>query len=120
MDHAAGSGGEQIAKLLPDVNVVKAFNTTGFENMQDPRYDEGAVTMFYAGDDDEAKRIVHTLAQDLGFDPVDVGGLAQSHMLEILASLWGSLAYGQKMGRGIGFRLMRRRLVGLDGLAADG
>ena len=108
MDHAAGSGGEQIARLVPNAKVVKAFNTTGFENMQDPRYEEGAVTMFYAGDDVEAKTVVHGLAQDLGFDPIDAGGLAQSHSLEILASLWGSLAYGQKMGRGIGFRLMRR------------
>ncbi len=108
MDHAAGSGGEQIATLLPDAKVVKAFNTTGFENMQNPRYEEGAVTMFYAGDDAKAKTVVRSLAQDLGFDPVDAGGLAQSHALEILASLWGSLAYGQKMGRGIGFRLMRR------------
>jgi predicted dinucleotide-binding enzyme len=88
--------------------VVKAFNTTGFENMQNPRYGENAVTMFYAGDDPEAKKVVNGLAKDLGFDPIDAGGLPEAHALEILASFWGNLAYAQKMGRGIAFRLMRR------------
>ncbi len=108
MDHSAGSGGEQIAKLVPAAQVVKAFNTTGFETMQNPKFGDGAASMFYAGDDPEAKKVVHGLVQDLGFDAVDAGGIAQSHTLEILASLWGSLAYTQKMGRGIAFRLMRR------------
>jgi len=108
MDHSAGSGAEQIARLVPNAKIVKAFNTTGFENMQNPEFSEGAATMFYAGDDAEAKKVVHGLVKDLGFDPLDAGGLAQAHALEILASLWGTLAYGQKMGRGIAFRLMRR------------
>lgn len=108
MDHSEGSGGEQVAKLVPRTKVVKAFNTTGFENMQNPKFPDGAVTMFYAGDDADAKKTVHALVTDLGFDPVDAGGLAQAHALEVLASLWGALAYGQKMGRGIAFRLMRR------------
>jgi hypothetical protein len=108
IDHSAGSGGEQVARLAPAAHVVKAFNTTGFENMQNPRYGEGAVTMFYAGDDMEAKKVVHGLAKDLGFDPIDAGGLAKAHALEIIASFWGNLAYGQKLGRGIAFRLMRR------------
>lgn len=108
IDHSAGSGGEQVARLAPNAKVVKAFNTTGFENMQNPRYGENAVTMFYAGDDPEAKKVVHGLAKDLGFDPIDAGGLPKAHALEILASFWGNLAYAQKMGRGIAFRLMRR------------
>jgi len=108
MDHSAGSGAEKIARLVPDAKIVKAFNTTGFENMESPKFSEGAATMFYAGDDADAKKVVHGLVKDLGFDAVDAGGLAQAQALEILASLWGTLAYGQKMGRGIAFRLMRR------------
>jgi len=88
--------------------VVKIFNTTGFENMADPNYLGGKLTMFYAGDDSGAKRIAHELAEALGFEGQDAGPLKQSYLLEVLASLWGSLAYGQKLGRGIGFRLLRR------------
>lgn len=105
MDH---SGGEQVAKLARGAKVVKSFNTTGFENMQNPKLGNDAATMFYAGDDKDAKKLVHRLASDLGFDPVDVGPLSESHALEIMASLWGALAYGQQMGRGIAFRLLRR------------
>jgi 8-hydroxy-5-deazaflavin:NADPH oxidoreductase len=108
VDHSHGSGGEQVARLAPGAKVVKSFNTTGFENMENPKYGDGAVTMFYAGEDIEPKKVVHSLVKDLGFDPVDAGGIQQAHALEILASFWGTLAYAQKLGRGIGFRLMRR------------
>jgi predicted dinucleotide-binding enzyme len=108
MDHSSESGDEQVAKLVPEARVVKAFNTTGFENMQNPKYPEGAVSMFYAGNDGAAKKVVRGLIEDLGFDPVDAGPLAQAHALEGLASLWGALAYSQQMGRGIAFRLMKR------------
>lgn len=108
VDHSAGSGGEQVAKLVPGASVVKAFNTTGFENMENPKYGAEAATMFYAGDHAVAKKVVHDLARDLGFDPVDAGDLKQSHTLEVLASFWGNLAYGQKLGRGIAFRLLRK------------
>jgi 8-hydroxy-5-deazaflavin:NADPH oxidoreductase len=110
VNHSGGSGGEQVAKLAPGAYVVKAFNTTGFENMENPNYGGEVATMFYAGDHTEAKKIVHDLARDLGFDPIDAGGLKQAQTLEMLASFWGSLAYGQKLGRGIAFRLLRRNL----------
>lgn len=108
MDHSGGSGGEQIARWADGAKVVKAFNTTGFENMQNPKFGDVAATMFYAGDDNEAKTLVRQLVSDLGLDPVDAGPLSQSRALEVLASLWGGLAYGQQMGRGIAFRLLRR------------
>jgi NADPH-dependent F420 reductase len=107
MDHVA-SGGEQVAQWAPSARVVKAFNTTGFENMQNPKFGRDVASMFYAGNDEEAKNLVRQLISDLGFDPVDAGPLSQAHALEALASLWGGLAYGQQMGRGIAFRLLRR------------
>jgi 8-hydroxy-5-deazaflavin:NADPH oxidoreductase len=110
VDHSSGSGGEQVAKLAPGAYVVKSFNTTGYENMENPMYGAVAATMFYAGDHLVAKKIVHDLARDLGFDPIDAGGLNQAHALEVLASFWGSLAYGQKLGRGIAFRLLKKNL----------
>jgi predicted dinucleotide-binding enzyme len=104
----ARSGGEQVAAWAPKARVVKIFNMTGFENMSDPRYGTEAATMFYAGDDAAAKQTAARLANDLGFDPVDAGPLANARFLETLAAFWGALAYGQHMGRGIAFRLLRR------------
>ena len=108
LDHANGSGGEQVQRMAADAKVVKAFNCTGAENMADPTYRDGTLTMFYAGEDAGAKQTVRTLIQDLDFEPVDAGGLAQSYHLEMMAALWGALAFGQKLGRNFGFRLMKR------------
>lgn len=103
------SGGEQVAAWLPQARVVKIFNTIGWESMEDPQYGTEAATMFYAGDDLEAKQIAANLASEIGFDPVDAGVLSMSKSLETLAGFWGQLAYGQKMGRNIAWRLLKRR-----------
>jgi 8-hydroxy-5-deazaflavin:NADPH oxidoreductase len=88
--------------------VVKAFNTTGFENMRNSRFGETTATKFYAGDDSGTNKVIGQLARDLGFDPVDAGPVSQAKTLEILASFWGVLAYGQQMGRAIAFRRLSR------------
>jgi predicted dinucleotide-binding enzyme len=68
--------------------------------------------MFYAGNDASAKRATHDLATALGFDAVDAGNLVQARLLEQLAVLWISLAYGAggapALGREFAFRLVRR------------
>ncbi len=104
----AGSGGQQVAAWAPGARVVKVFNTTGANNMENPAYGEGAATMLYAGDDGDAKSVAHQLAADLGFEPQDAGPLAASALLESLALLWITLAYPRGLGREIAFRLMRR------------
>lgn len=104
---AGESGAERVQALVPRARVVKAFNTTGAENMADPVYGGEPTVMFYAGDDAEAKSAVRALVAALGFDPVDAGPLARARALEHLAALWVSLAFGG-MGRGIAFKLARR------------
>jgi 8-hydroxy-5-deazaflavin:NADPH oxidoreductase len=102
------SAAEQVAAAAPQAKVVKIFNTTGSNNMANPRYPAGALTMLYCGDDAEAKKKAATLASDLGFEPVDAGALAVARLLEPLAMLWITLAFKQGMGVDFGFRLARR------------
>lgn len=102
------SAAEAVARWAPGAKVVKALNTTGAGNMLDPRYAEGAPTMFICGDDAAAKEVVGGLVRELGFDVVDAGRLSQARLLEPLAMLWISLAVGQGLGPSIAFRLMRR------------
>lgn len=102
------SGAEQVAQWAAGARVVKAFNTTGAENMADPHYPTGALVLPYCGDDPEAKQVAHTLAAALGFVPVDAGGLSQARLLEPFALLWISLAYRQGLGRDFGFLLEHR------------
>lgn len=102
------SAAEQLAAHLPGANVVKAFNTTGAENMADPLYDGEPATMFICGDDAEAKAAVTDLAEALGFEVADVGKLEAARLIEPMALVWINLAVKQGLGRNIAFRLVRR------------
>ncbi len=55
-----------------------------------------------------AKSLVTKLAEDIGFSVIDVGDLSKAVLLEYLAGLWIHLAFGQKMGTNIGFKLLNR------------
>ncbi len=102
------SGAEQIAGWIPRARVVKAFNTTGAGNMANPDYNGQRATMFICGDDDMAKGAVAQLAEELGFEVVDAGGLSAARHLERLALLWIHLARVADLGRDVAFHLMRR------------
>jgi 8-hydroxy-5-deazaflavin:NADPH oxidoreductase len=102
------SAGETVARRAPGARVVKAFNTTGFNNMADSGYPGGKLAMMVAGDDAEAKNVVLTLVSDLGFDAIDAGPLSMSRYLEPMAMVWIKLAIAQKMGRDFGFAILRR------------
>jgi predicted dinucleotide-binding enzyme len=103
------SAGETVARLAPGARVVKAFNTTGAENMANARAFSVKPMMPAAGDDAAAKAAVCELAEDLGFEAVDAGPLAMSRHLEPLAMLWIKLAYAQGFGRDFAFALAQRR-----------
>jgi 8-hydroxy-5-deazaflavin:NADPH oxidoreductase len=102
------SAGETVARLAPGARVVKAFNTTGANNMADSRYGGGKLMMPIAGDDAKAKATVMSLANELGFEAIDTGPLTMSRHLEPMAMVWIKLALVQNMGRNFGFALLRR------------
>jgi predicted dinucleotide-binding enzyme len=102
------SGAEQVARWASGARVVKAFNTTGVENMANPRYGAQSVVMPVCGDDEAARATVLGLARDLGFEAVDAGPLKQARLLEPFALVWIDLALVRGMGRGFGFGLLRR------------
>lgn len=90
-------------------DVVKCFNTTGFENMLDPRYGNQSADMFVAGDSTRGKQVAIQLAHDLGFGKTwDFGGLDKVSLLEQFALCWINLAIMQKHGRGIAFKVLER------------
>ncbi|MEL6672488.1 MAG: NAD(P)-binding domain-containing protein [Bacteroidota bacterium] len=89
--------------------VVKCFNTTGYNNMVNPQYEGGAIDMFVCGDSLRGKAMARELALDAGFaECYDVGGNAQFDLMEQFALFWINLAVFQGVGRGVGFKLFRR------------
>ncbi len=105
------SGAEEIAAHFPMASVVKAFNAVFAEvyASQDPRIDERAVSIFYAGDDPVAKDSVREVIARMGFDPVDAGPLQNARYLEPLSLL--NIHLGRVLGFGtrIGFSLLREK-----------
>lgn len=101
------SAGETVALLAQGARVVKAFNTTGAENMAKAKDFPAKPVMFVAGDDAGAKKTVAKLAEDIGFEAIDAGPLKASRYLEPMAMQWIKLAYGG-VGKQFAFSLVRR------------
>ena len=98
-----------LINLLPGAEVVKCFNTTGYENMVDPVYHGEGIDMFVAGDSVRGKEVSRQLALDAGFGScIDFGGNDKFELIESLAMCWINLAIMQKHGRDIAFRVVRR------------
>lgn len=102
------SAGEQVARWAPGAAVVKAFNTTGWENMARPAYPHGAATIFLCGDDADAKLKVARLAGELGLAVVDSGPLTAARLLEPLAMLWIHLCVAGGWGSNFTFQVAKR------------
>jgi NADPH-dependent F420 reductase len=102
------SGGEQVARWAKGTQVVKAFNSTGFNVMDDPVMEARHPVMFVAGDDPAAKAVALDLATAIGFEAIDAGQLKMSRQLEPMAMLWIYCAYRQGLTRDYAFALIRR------------
>lgn len=84
------AGSEAVQELVPDTKVVKAFNIYGFQNFDNnsyPAYNVKPVMMF-CGKDSDAKKVVGGLIEQLGWEPLDVGGLKEALHLEHMTLLW--------------------------------
>ena len=102
------SGAEEIAKAAKGARVVKAFNTTGAENMADSRYPGGTAFMPVCGDDAQARTRVIALATLIGFDAVDCGDFKAARYLDPFAMTWIHMAIRLGDGRRFAFARMQR------------
>lgn len=90
-------------------DVVKCFNTTGFNNMVHPEYQGAGIDMFVAGDSEKGCETAIQLALDAGFGACyRIGGNDRFQLMEQFAFFWINLAMFQGMGRDIAFKLLKR------------
>ncbi|MEL6400179.1 MAG: NAD(P)-binding domain-containing protein [Cyanobacteria bacterium J06626_4] len=85
------TAGLVMADKLPNARIVKAFTTlwTGYLQQHAHRpYPQVAVAL--AGNADD-KPAVATLIKDAGFDPVDLGTLAESRPLDPPSAIWNQV-----------------------------
>src|ERR1700690_1081442 len=98
------SGAEELQKKAPKAKVVKAFNTVFAQNMSTGKVKGERLTLFVAGDEETAKKLVLSMGRDIGFDPVDAGPLKNARWMEALRYFNIQLGYTLKMGTEIGFK----------------
>jgi len=99
-----------IKEITKAVDIVKCFNSTGFENMLNPVYDGEGIDMFAAGDSKKAKQVAEQLARDIGFATCyDFGGDDKVELLEKFALSWINIAIMQGHGRNLAFKLLKRK-----------
>jgi 8-hydroxy-5-deazaflavin:NADPH oxidoreductase len=105
------SGAEEIARQFPKARIVKGFNAVFAEVYESrrPEIDGQPISIFYAGDNAEAKSAVRRFITTLGFDAVDAGSLHNARYLEPLSLL--NITLGRELGYGtqIGFSLKRQQ-----------
>jgi predicted dinucleotide-binding enzyme len=90
---AGATSSRWTASLLPGAQVVKVFNTIQSDHLLRgglPAGSAGRIALPVAGDDATAKRLVMGLVDDLGFDPVDAGGLDDSWRQEPGTPVYGA------------------------------
>lgn len=90
-------------------DVVKCFNSTGFNNMLNTVYNNQKIDMYVAGDSVKGKKVAKQLSLDAGFENCyDIGGNDKFQLLEQYAFFWINLAMFQGHGREIAFKLLKR------------
>jgi predicted dinucleotide-binding enzyme len=84
-----------VARHLEGARVVKAFNTIYWEHIRDrgrPAGEPDRLGVPVASDDADAKRVVSDLIDQIGFDAVDGGSLAESRRQEPDTPVYGNPA----------------------------
>jgi predicted dinucleotide-binding enzyme len=79
---------ERLQRAFPEAKFVKAFNSVGSDLMVDPSFNGTRPTMFYCGNDSDAKAAVAEILRQFGWDPADMGLAVAARAIEPLAVLW--------------------------------
>jgi 8-hydroxy-5-deazaflavin:NADPH oxidoreductase len=98
-----GSATQELAKLVPDAKLVKAFNTTFAGTLVAGEVAGEPLDVLIAGDDEGAKEAVATIVRDGGQNPIDVGAQHRARELEAAGLLHMSVQ--QSLGTSYGSAL---------------
>ncbi|MBC8122125.1 MAG: NADPH-dependent F420 reductase [Gemmatimonadaceae bacterium] len=103
------SAAEWIAERTPGATVVEALPVNA-ELLHSPslRFGTQVPSVFYCGDDANAKATVARLLTDAGMDPIDAGPLVRARLVEPAGFLVAQVGYGLGVGPNVALKLLRR------------
>lgn len=101
---------ERVQQLAPNAAVVEAFNITFADIIASESRDfEGdRPSIFYCGDDSDAKKTVAQLIEDCEYEAIDAGLLIVARSLETLATAWVQFAVASQLFPNLGLKALRR------------
>jgi hypothetical protein len=84
-----------VAQAFTGARLVKGFNHLAAAVLdQDPAVHGGRRVVFLASDDDGAAAEIGALAENLGFSPIELGGLSEGGLLvQARGNSWGQLIF---------------------------
>jgi hypothetical protein len=84
-----------VAKAFTGAKLVKGFNhLVAAVLARDPAINGGRRVVFLSGDDDGAAAQIGALAENLGFSPIQLGGLSEGGLLvQARGNSWGKLIF---------------------------
>ena len=89
------SSAKVVAQAFTGGRLVKGFNHLVAAVLeQDPAVHGGRRVVFLASDDDGAAAVIGALAENLGFSPIELGGLSEGGLLvQARGNSWGQLIF---------------------------
>lgn len=99
---------EALQKYVPNAHIYRAFNTYSYENFANPEFDGTQADLFFCGTEGDSRTTVEQLISAVGLRPVYLGGVGQVGIVDGVAGIWFALAFGQKRGRHLAFKVLER------------
>jgi hypothetical protein len=96
---------QTIAAGAPGAQVVRAFNSAGWENFADPHFGAIQADLLYCAPD-QARPVIEQLIADVGMRPMWVGDLDLVQLVDAAGSLWVTLALRRGLGRRLAFKVL--------------
>jgi predicted dinucleotide-binding enzyme len=105
LDDGSTTSSELIQQHLRGAHVVKAFNAMRYDHLREYGREGGANQRYgipVAGDDPAAKKQVFDLIEQIGFEPVDAGRLADSRSFQPGAEVYTADLWAEDLRARIG------------------
>jgi hypothetical protein len=103
------SAAEEIARFAREAYVVEVLPFLADQlYVPSRRFGLDRASVFYCGDNANAKEAIAALLEELDMEPMDTGDLTSARFLEPAAALMWRLAVGRGEGTEIGLKLIRR------------
>lgn len=97
---------EALRQAAAKSQIYRAFNSIGWENIENPKHGGIQADLIFCGSP-EQRAVAEQLISETGMNPVYIGGLDQTPIVDMMTKLWFALAFGQAGGRRISFKVLR-------------